>query len=126
VAGESLDMACMIMNLTKASVTIDYLGNSLKMNKKQKMAKVAEGSGDTNELIHSIPEADLDGLMCPTVVMKTCEILDEARAHRVFVTLDMEDFPRCQPTLDVFKNLKSEYNELGTVIQAYLYREEGC
>jgi proline dehydrogenase len=51
-------------------------------------------------------------------------ILDEAKAHRVFVTLDMEDFPRCQPTLDVFKNLKSEYNELGTVIQAYLYRTE--
>lgn len=34
---------------------------------------------------------------------------------------DLEDFQRCQPTLAVFKKLKAEYTNIGTVIQAYLY-----
>jgi proline dehydrogenase len=40
----------------------------------------------------------------------------------VFVTIDMEDYSRCQKTLDIFKQLKTEYDNVGTVLQAYLYR----
>jgi proline dehydrogenase len=51
-------------------------------------------------------------------------ILEEAKKHDVFVTIDMEDYSRCGKTLEIFKTLKSEYDNIGTVIQAYLYRTE--
>lgn len=52
-------------------------------------------------------------------------ILDVANEQDVFVTIDMEDYECCGPTLEIFKTLKSEYENIGTVIQAYLYRTEG-
>ena len=51
-------------------------------------------------------------------------IMDAAKENNVFVTIDMEDYARCQKTLDIFKQLKTEYGNIGTVIQAYLYRTE--
>lgn len=134
VAGESLDMACDViaeLNRKGLAVTIDYLGEFIE--DEQEAGKMAE---ECIEAIRMIGTNELDSQLSlkltsmgldvsEQVVMNNMRrILDEARAHRVFVTLDMEDFPRCQPTLDVFKTLKSEYNELGTVIQAYLYRTE--
>ncbi|NBI27979.1 proline dehydrogenase family protein [Chengkuizengella marina] len=49
-------------------------------------------------------------------------ILNEAQEHGIFVTIDMEDESRCQATLDIFKGLKAEFSNVGTVIQSYLYR----
>ncbi|PAK42430.1 proline dehydrogenase family protein [Peribacillus simplex] len=134
VAGESLDMACDViadLNRRGLAVTIDYLGEFIE--DEQEAGKMAE---ECIEAIRMIGTNELDSQLSlkltsmgldvsEQVVMNNMRrILDEARTHRVFVTLDMEDFPRCQPTLDVFKTLKTEYNELGTVIQAYLYRTE--
>ena len=51
-------------------------------------------------------------------------ILEAAKENGVFVTIDMEDYTRCGKTIDIFKQLKSEYDNIGTVIQAYLYRTE--
>lgn len=34
----------------------------------------------------------------------------------------MEDYSRCEKTLKIFKQLRSEYDNIGTVLQAYLYR----
>ncbi|WHX66770.1 proline dehydrogenase [Peribacillus frigoritolerans] len=134
VAGESLDMACDViaeLNRKGLAVTIDYLGEFIE--DEQEAGKMAE---ECIEAIRMIGTNELDSQLSlkltsmgldvsEQVVMNNMRrILDEAKVHRVFVTLDMEDFPRCQPTLDVFKTLKSEYNELGTVIQAYLYRTE--
>lgn len=134
VAGESLDMACDViadLNRKGLAVTIDYLGEFI--DDEQEAGKMAV---ECIEAIRMIGTNELDSQLSlkltsmgldvsEQVVMNNMRrILDEAKAQRVFVTLDMEDFPRCQPTLDVFKTLKSEYNELGTVIQAYLYRTE--
>ncbi|MCF6410384.1 proline dehydrogenase family protein [Pseudalkalibacillus salsuginis] len=49
-------------------------------------------------------------------------IMEAADKNGVFVTIDMEDEARCQATIDIFKELKSEYENIGTVLQAYLYR----
>jgi proline dehydrogenase len=49
-------------------------------------------------------------------------ILDAAKENNVFITIDMEDYTRCQKTLDIFKILRLEYENIGTVIQAYLFR----
>ncbi len=49
-------------------------------------------------------------------------ILEVAEDKDVFVTIDMEDFERCEKTLDIFKKLREEYDHIGTVLQSYLYR----
>jgi proline dehydrogenase len=51
-------------------------------------------------------------------------ILNEASAKGVFVTIDMENYSLCQTTLDIFKELTKEFDNVGTVLQAYLYRTE--
>ncbi|MFD6207180.1 proline dehydrogenase family protein [Peribacillus sp. NPDC060253] len=134
VAGKSLEMASAViadLNRKGLAVTIDYLGEFIEDEKEaRKMADqcieairmIARNSLES-QLSLKLTSMGLD--LSERVVMNNMRrILDEAKAHQVFVTLDMEDFPRCNPTLDVFKNLKAEYNELGTVIQAYLYRTE--
>ncbi|MGE7603248.1 proline dehydrogenase family protein [Peribacillus sp. NPDC097675] len=134
VAGESLEMAAAIiseLNQKGLSVTIDHLGEFID-NQQEAEQRVSQ----CLEAIRIISQNQLDsqvslkltsmGLdISEQVVMKNMRrILEEAKASQVFITLDMEDFPRCQPTLEVFKNLKAEYNDIGTVIQAYLYRTE--
>ncbi|MCL6446180.1 MAG: proline dehydrogenase family protein, partial [Alicyclobacillus sp.] len=49
-------------------------------------------------------------------------ILDVAKAHGLLVTVDMEDYTHCQVTLDIVEAMREEYPNVGTVIQAYLYR----
>ena len=51
-------------------------------------------------------------------------ILDRARVYGNFVRIEMEDYAHCQLTLDIYKELRKEYDNIGTVIQAYLYRTE--
>ncbi|MED1170743.1 proline dehydrogenase family protein [Bacillus inaquosorum] len=51
-------------------------------------------------------------------------ILDRARLYGNFVRIEMEDYAHCQLTLDIYKELLKEYENIGTVIQAYLYRTE--
>ncbi|WP_101845098.1 proline dehydrogenase family protein [Halobacillus sp. Marseille-P3879] len=50
------------------------------------------------------------------------KILDEAEATGTFVRLEMENYSNCQKTLDIYKEMKTKYENIGTVIQAYLYR----
>lgn len=52
------------------------------------------------------------------------KILDYAKERNIFVRIEMEDYSHCQLTLDIFKELRQEYENIGTVIQAYLYRTE--
>ncbi|MGV2621007.1 UNVERIFIED_CONTAM: proline dehydrogenase family protein [Halobacillus marinus] len=59
------------------------------------------------------------------LVMENMElILKEAEKHGITVTIDMEDSSRCGATLDIYKALKKDYPNLGTVVQSYLYRSD--
>lgn len=51
-------------------------------------------------------------------------ILDRAKMHGNFVRIDMEDYAHCQVSLDIYRELRQEYDNVGIVIQAYLYRTE--
>jgi proline dehydrogenase len=51
-------------------------------------------------------------------------ILERAKKYNIFVRIDMEDFSHCQVTLDILYELSKEFDNVGTVIQAYLYRAE--
>ncbi|MEH6996582.1 proline dehydrogenase family protein, partial [Neobacillus drentensis] len=52
------------------------------------------------------------------------EIVDRASNYGIFVNIDMEDTSHLQPTFDVLDDLSKEYDNVGTVIQAYLLRAD--
>jgi proline dehydrogenase len=52
------------------------------------------------------------------------QILTRAREIGTLVTIDMEDSQHTQATLNIFKTLREEFENVGCVIQAYLYRSE--
>ncbi|WP_035102349.1 proline dehydrogenase family protein [Aneurinibacillus terranovensis] len=64
---------------------------------------------------------DIDQNLCMSNMRR---ILDAARKYGNFVRIDMEDYAHCQITLDILAELRKEYVNVGTVIQAYLYRSE--
>jgi proline dehydrogenase len=52
-------------------------------------------------------------------------LLDKARSYNSFVRIDMEDSPVTQRTLDILQTTRHRgYDNVGIVIQAYLYRSE--
>lgn len=64
---------------------------------------------------------DIDYQFCLENMRK---IVSRAQKYGNFVRIDMEDSARTQITLDILKELRKEYGNVGTVIQAYLYRSE--
>ena len=132
VAGETIELATAIKQLNKQGlcVTIDYLGNSLIMKRKQMKwltnrlkQSVQLEEGLDSRLSLKMTSMGLD--ISDEIVMNNMRrILEAAKENGVFVTIDMEDYTRCGKTIDIFKQLKSEYDNIGTVIQAYLYRTE--
>lgn len=52
------------------------------------------------------------------------EIVAAAANYAIFINIDMEDYSHLQQTLDILEVLAKEYDNVGTVIQAYLFRSE--
>ncbi len=132
VAGETIKLAVDAikgLNQKNLSVTIDYLGEFVDNE-----AEANEMADNSIEAIKAIGREKLDSQLSLKMTSMGLDISDEVVLHNmrrileaakengVFVTIDMEDYSRCQKTLDIFKQLKSEYDNIGTVIQAYLYR----
>jgi proline dehydrogenase len=53
------------------------------------------------------------------------QILTAANSVNCFVRVDMEDSPRVPATLEVFRTLRTEFDNVGLVLQAMLRRTEG-
>ncbi|MBO9130740.1 proline dehydrogenase [Bacillus sp. 165] len=134
VAGETIELAVQAikdLNKKDLAVTIDYLGEFV--DNEQEAIEMAEGSITAikaigreklnSQLSLKMTSMGLD-ISEELVMSNMRRILDAATENGVFVTIDMEDYSRCQKTIDIFKQLKSEYDNIGTVIQAYLYRTE--
>ncbi|WP_163098953.1 proline dehydrogenase family protein [Peribacillus alkalitolerans] len=135
VAGETIELAtAVIKNLNKQGlcVTIDYLGEFV-----DNVAEANEMADNAIIAIKAIGKEKLDSQLSlkmtsmgmdisdETIMSNMRRILDAGKENNVFVTIDMEDYARCQKTLDIFKELRKEYDNLGTVIQSYLYRTVG-
>jgi proline dehydrogenase len=135
VAGETIDQAIQVikeLNRQGLEATIDYLGEFVDND-----MEAAERTARSIDIIEKISAEAIRsqislkltsmGLdLSEQLVLKNMrEILEAAGKHNVFVTIDMEDFTRCQKTLDIFKVLRKEYPHVGTVLQAYLYRTMG-
>lgn len=132
VAGEKLEDAVRVakeLNAKGIMATMDILGESIKS---KAMAK--ETKEEYFELIETIEREKLNANIsikptalalgidedyCNTLVT---EIVEKAGKHNNFVRVDMEDSPYTQATIDMFKELRSKYQNVGIVLQSYLRR----
>ncbi len=134
VGGETFEIAVPLiqdLNSKGLRVTVDHLGEFV--------ASEAEARERTQECIETIRMISAHQLNSEVSLKVTSlgldinhdlvwnnmiEIMEEAVKHDIFVTMDMEDSSRTQATLDLYKALKRKYDNIGTVIQSYLYRSD--
>lgn len=135
VAGETIEQVMKVikeLNHKGLDVTLDYLGEFV--DREDEAIQTTDYSIDVirrigAEKVSSQISVKLTALgldLSEELVLKNMrKILDAAKENHVFVTIDMEDYTRCQKTLDIFKKLRLEYDNIGTVLQAYLFRVMG-
>ncbi|RBP92149.1 L-proline dehydrogenase [Cytobacillus firmus] len=134
VAGTNLDEAIQSikeLNAHGISCTVDNLGEFV-----YKKEEAAEAKKQIIEVIEAIHEnqvdahislkpsqlgLDIDYSFCLENVR---EIVERASNYGIFVNMDMEDSKRLQPSFDLLDELSKEYNNIGTVIQAYFLDAE--
>ena len=119
------------LNASGMSATIDNLGEFVFDRDEALQAKA-----QILAVIEAIHEHDLDAHVSlkPTqlgldVDYEFClenlrEIVAEAHKHGIFVNFDMEDYGHLQPSFDILDELHKDYDNIGTVIQAYFFRAE--
>lgn len=134
VAGKNLPEALeQIKRLNQEGIyaTLDRLGEFVSSKEEAERAtgwalETLDGiaqSGVNSHLSIKLTQLGLD------LGMTVCEgnirsILQKAALHGIFVRIDMEDYPRCQATIDLFRRLHEEYPLTGLVLQSYLFRAE--
>lgn len=134
VAGEALDDAIRAVNKLNSEgmlATLDHLGESVANADDARRAKddylvaldaIAEHQLQSHvsvKLTHM--GLDLDPELC---LDNMRQIVGKAQAIGTKTRIDMEDSARTQITLNIFKTLREEYDNVGIVIQAYLFRSE--
>ena len=132
VAGENVLEAVdavRALNARGIRATLDVLGESVTTREGARRAAdnylrlldvIAEAGVDSNvSLKLSQMGLDVDPALCRDNMLR---ILELAEARASFVRIDMEDSAHTQPTLDLFAGLHAVHQNVGVVIQAYLYR----
>jgi proline dehydrogenase len=134
VAGTNIDeviKSIKELNAHGISCTVDNLGEFVF-----KEEEATEAKEQILNVIEAIHEHNVDAHISlkPTqlgldIGYRVClgnlrEIVDRANHYGIFVNIDMEDTGHLQPTFDVLDELSKEYDNVGTVIQAYLLRAD--
>ena len=134
VAGETVEDAIKnvrLLNEKSIMATLDVLGESVKDKETAEKAVNAYLA-----LLDAIPKAGINshvslkltqmGLDIETdyCYQNIDRIVGKAKTLGNFVRIDMEGTPHTQRTLDIFFRLRQKYDNVGIVVQAYLYRTE--
>ena len=134
VAGEELaDAVAAIrqLNLKSIRASFDHLGESISSE-----AETRAEVGEYTRVLDAIGQNALDsnvsvkltqlGLdISPDLCYDNTRAIVEAAARQSnFVRIDMEDSTKTDATLGVFRRLRSEFDNVGIVVQSYLYRTE--
>ena len=134
VAGETVEAALKrVKKLNQKGVmaTLDVLGESVKDRETAETAVQAY-----LDLLDAISAAKVDshvslkltqmGLDIDTeyCLQNVEKIVVRAKERGNFVRIDMEGTPHTQRTLDIFRRLRQKYDNVGIVVQAYLFRTE--
>src|SRR5258708_17781788 len=136
VAGEALDDAVNVVKKLNAKgllVSLDHLGENVHTEADAERAKQEylelldriAVTGVNSNVSLKLTQLGLDiGEALSISNMRT--ILQRAKDHNNFVRIDMESSAYTERTLRVFRTLREEYafQNVGVVIQAYLYRSE--
>ncbi|KGP72330.1 proline dehydrogenase family protein [Pontibacillus yanchengensis] len=132
VGGETFEQAVPLiqqLNNQGLHITVDHLGEFVSSEE--------EARNRAKECVDTIRSISSNQLQSQVSVKLTSlgldirhdlvwenmiNIMEEAKKHNVVITIDMEDSTRTQKTLEMYKALKEKYDNIGTVIQSYLYR----
>lgn len=119
------------LNAAGISATIDNLGEFVFEREeaiiaKEQILEVIEAIHESGVDAHISLKAtqlglDIDYDFC---LDNLKEIVDRAYKYDVFVNFDMEDYAHLQPQFDILDELSKDYNNIGTVIQAYFFQSE--
>jgi proline dehydrogenase len=134
VAGERAEDAIGViraLNARRINATLDHLGESVTSE--------AEASRAAEDYVFVLGKINNSG-SCSNVSIKLTQfglalgediclrnvrrVLETARGLDNFVRIDMEGSAYVEATLRVFRTLHAEYDNVGLVLQAYLYRTE--
>lgn len=134
VAGATLDSALSVikeLNEQGMLVTVDHLGefvfseeeaNRMADHCIDSLEAIAKDKLNSNlSLKMSSMGLDISRELC---LNNMGRILDSAQRNSNFVRIDMEDYDHLESTLDVYYELRKTYDNVGLVIQSYLYRSE--
>jgi len=134
VAGEKLEdaiRAVRLANRQNISGTLDLLGENTHTREDAQAA--------CGEIIGILEKIRTEGVNCNVSVKLTqlglaldtelayqnlFQIVRSAREAGNFVRVDMEDSPYTQRTLDLVARIHEQMDNVGTVIQSYLYRSK--
>lgn len=134
VAGEELADAVEAirqLNRKKISASFDHLGESISSE-----AETREEVREYTHVLDSISASALDSNVSVKLTQvgldidqrlcyeNTRAIVEAAARYKNFVRIDMEDSTKTESTLEIFKELRREFDNVGIVVQAYLYRTE--
>jgi proline dehydrogenase len=134
VAGETIESvisAIKELNAIGISTTLDHLGENVETEADAQRA--ADDYIDVLEAIsHSTVKShvsikltalglDLGDDFCRQNVAR---VIAKAKSIGSFVRVDMEGTPYTDRTLAIYRSLRAEFDNVGIVIQAYLYRSE--
>lgn len=134
VAGEVADEAIEVvksLNARGIMATLDVLGEGVK--DRETADRAVQAYLDLLDSIHRSGIAshvslkltqmglDIDTDYCYENMVK---IVGRAARLANFVRIDMEGSPHTDRTLDIFYRLREKFDNVGIVIQAYLYRSE--
>ena len=135
IAGENLeDGIRVIKNLNDKGInaTLDHLGENTDSREKAHQATsdillafdAIEQAGVRANVSVKLTQIGL-GISDDLCIENLKQIVEKARSYNSFVRIDMEDSPVTQRTLDVLRTVRQlGYENVGIVIQAYLYRSE--
>jgi proline dehydrogenase len=132
VAGETLEAALETIRALAAEgamATVDVLGESVT-HRDQTVATREQYLRTIDAIAASGLPANISvkptavGLAIdPALALANCtEICERAKAHGMFVRLDMEDSPYTESTIGLVLALKERFESVGAVLQAYLKR----
>jgi proline dehydrogenase len=134
IAGEDIDQtlpAIRELNSSGIAASFDHLGESITSRADAEaevreymrlLGRIEESGVDSNVSVKLTQLGlDIDEEFCRGNAQA---IVEMAARYSNFVRIDMEDSQRTDATLRVFRSIRRELENVGIVIQAYLYRSE--
>lgn len=134
VAGETADeaiAAIKTLNAKGINATVDLLGESVTSEADAERAvegyglildKIAASEARANVSLKLTQFGlDISQAVCERNVRR---VVEKAAATHNFVRIDMEGTPHTDRTLAVFRALRQDFENVGLVLQSYLYRTE--